>query len=95
MISYAVLSDRSAEPLFPPPWMAWATMGLTLTYHPALGVHCVKKGAIAWNDGLSFWLGAVGFGLQIGLLAFFFNRAVGRPDKGVGTSVESDEVELP
>ncbi|MCJ1251636.1 hypothetical protein MMC30_008871 [Trapelia coarctata] len=92
MITYAILSDNSAEPLFPH-WMAWVNTCLTFTYYPALGVHCVKKGAIAWNGALSFWLGAVGFALQIGVLVFFMMKAVAKPDaeEEYGTSVESDE----
>lgn len=79
MVSYAILSDKRPEPLIPH-WVAWAMSGLTLTLYPALGVHCVKSGAVAWNGALGFWLGAVGFGGQVGLLVFFLMKAHAKPD---------------
>jgi hypothetical protein len=79
MISYAILSDKRQNPLIPH-WVAWVMSGLTLTLYPALGVHCVKSGAVAWNGALGFWLGAVGFGGQVGLFVFFLLRAHARPD---------------
>lgn len=89
-ISYGILSDHRPEPLFPR-WLAYVTTGLTFTYYPALGVHCVYSGAIAWNGALTFWLGAAGFGIQVAVLVFFLMRAVGKPDEPFDTSMESDE----
>lgn len=79
MISYAILSDKRKEPLIPH-WVAWTMSGLTLSLWPALGVHCVKSGAAAWNGALGFWVGAVGFGGQIGLLVLFLLKAHAKPD---------------
>ncbi|KAI9830053.1 MAG: hypothetical protein M1819_005883 [Sarea resinae] len=79
LISYAVLSDRRAVPIVPH-WVAWINTGLTMTLFPTLGVHCVHHGAVAWNGALTFWVGAAGFGLQVGLLVFFLLKAVVRPD---------------
>lgn len=78
-LSWAILSDKRAQPLFPR-WLAYATTGLTLTFYPALGVHCVHHGAVAWNGALGFWLGAAGFGLQVGLLVRIMLNAAGKPD---------------
>lgn len=78
-ISWAILSDARSKPLFPH-WLAYTTSGLTLTLYPALGVHCVHHGAVAWNGALGFWLGAAGFGIQVGLLVSFLLKAVARPD---------------
>jgi hypothetical protein len=89
-ISVAIVSDHRSEPLFPH-WVAYAMTALTFTYYPALGVHCVYEGPIAWNGALSFWLGAVGFGIQVGLLVFFLMKTVGKPDEVCSTSDQSDE----
>lgn len=78
-ISWAILSDTRSKPLFPH-WLAYTTSGLTLTLYPALGVHCVHHGAVAWNGALGFWLGAAGFGIQVGLLVSFLLNAAARPD---------------
>lgn len=85
-VSWAILSDKRPKPLFPH-WLAYATTGLTLTFYPALGVHCVHYGAMAWDGALEFWLGAAGFGIQVGLLVSFLIKAVGRPN-------EEDVVEI-
>ncbi|RYP10952.1 hypothetical protein DL765_007955 [Monosporascus sp. GIB2] len=79
MVSYAILSDKRPDPLIPH-WVAWVMSALTLTLYPALAVHCVKGGPFAWNGALGFWIGAVGFGGQIGLLVFFLMRAHAKPD---------------
>jgi hypothetical protein len=79
MISCAILSDKRPEPLIPH-WVAWVMSAFTLTLYPALGVHCVKSGAVAWNGALGFWLGAVGFGGQVGLLVMYLLKAHAKPD---------------
>jgi len=77
--SYAILLDQRPQPLFPH-WLAWVTSGFTLTFWPALGVHCVKSGAVAWNGGLAFWVAGVGGGLQNFVMAFYTFKAVLRTD---------------
>lgn len=89
-ISYAILSDRRPEPLFPH-WLAWVNTGLTIGFYPALGVHCVHRGPLAWNGALSFWVGAVAFSIQVGLLVFYLLKVVGRPDKDCSASEQSDD----
>lgn len=77
--SYAILIDPSPNPLFPK-WLAWATTALTATFYPALGVHCVRGGPLAWNGALGFWVAGIGGGLQNVMMAFFVARAVLRKD---------------
>jgi len=77
--SYAILLDRRPEPLYPR-WLAFVASGLTLTFWPALGVHCVHHGAVAWNGGLAFWTAGVGGGLQNCIMAFYTWRAVDKKD---------------
>lgn len=79
-VSWAILSNKGSKPLFPH-WLMYATTGLTLTFYPALGVHCVHHDVVAWNGALGFWLGAAGFGIQVGLLVSFLMKVVGRPDE--------------
>lgn len=79
MISYAVLSDKRPEPLIPH-WVSWIMSGLTLTLYPALAVHAVKSGPFAWNGALGFWLGAIGFGGQVGILVSFLLKSHEKPD---------------
>ncbi|KAF2497517.1 hypothetical protein BU16DRAFT_505930 [Lophium mytilinum] len=77
--SWAVLLDRREKPLYPR-WLAFLTTALTLCFWPALGVHCVKSGAIAWNGGLAFWTAGVGGGAQICIISLMTFLAAGRTD---------------
>jgi len=77
--SYAILLDRREKPLYPR-WLAFVTTGLTLTFWPALGVHCVHRGAVAWNGGLAFWGAGVGGGAQNIIMAIFTWMAIDRTD---------------
>ncbi|KAJ6124589.1 hypothetical protein N7471_011906 [Penicillium samsonianum] len=86
-ISCAILSDTRSKPLLPR-WLAYTTTGLTLTLYPALGVHCVQNGPIAWNGAVGFWLGAAGFGIQVGLLVSSLLKAVATPDNDDGSEEE-------
>ncbi|KFA60027.1 hypothetical protein S40285_10670 [Stachybotrys chlorohalonatus IBT 40285] len=79
MISYIVLSDKRDNPLIPR-WVAWVTSGLTLGIYPALFVHFVKSGPLAWNGLLGFWFGAVAFGGQVGVLVYHLLNALEKPD---------------
>ncbi|EXJ76284.1 uncharacterized protein A1O5_00792 [Cladophialophora psammophila CBS 110553] len=77
--SYGVLLDRRQNPLFPH-WLAYFSSGMTLTFWPALGTHCVKHGAVAWNGGLTFWTAGVGGGLQILVMSIYTWFAASRKD---------------
>ncbi|OCK76119.1 hypothetical protein K432DRAFT_385685 [Lepidopterella palustris CBS 459.81] len=77
--SYAILLDTRPRPLYPR-WLALVTTGLTLTFWPALGVHCVKSGAVAWNGGLAFWTAGIGGGIQVSILGLWTYLAAGRTD---------------
>lgn len=79
-ISGAILSDKRKTPLIPH-WVAYVMSALSLTIYPAMGVHCVHEGAMAWDGAVGFWLGAAGFGMQVGVLVFHLMRVVGLPDE--------------
>ncbi|KAJ5673958.1 hypothetical protein N7462_009397 [Penicillium macrosclerotiorum] len=78
-ISWAILSDRRPKPLFPR-WLAYTTTGLTIGLYPALGVHCVHSGVLAWNGALTFWVGMACAFFQMNLLVFYLMRAAGTVD---------------
>ncbi|KAH7133992.1 integral membrane protein [Dactylonectria macrodidyma] len=85
--SYAILLDRRPRPLFPR-WLSFVTTGLTLTFWPAIGVHCVRSGAVAWNGGLAFWTAGVGGGVQIIVISIFVWKAIDRIDLPANGSIE-------
>jgi len=92
--SYAILQDRRPEPLYPR-WLAFLTSGLTLTFWPALGVHCVHHGAVAWDGGLSFWTAGVGGGILTSIISLYTWRAIERKDLPsdweMGHGIEADK----
>jgi hypothetical protein len=90
LVSYGIFSDKRSHPLIPH-WVAWVNTAITFTFYPAFGVHCVKSGPIAWNGALTFWLGAVGLGVQIGLLVFYLLKAVTRADDGLPSGSDSND----
>jgi len=77
--SYGVLLDKRDKPLFPH-WLAYFSSGMTLTFWPAIGTHCVKHGAVAWNGGLTFWTAGVGGGLQVIVMSIYTYLAASRED---------------
>lgn len=94
-ISVGILGDKRQNPLIPH-WVAWVNTSMILGLFPALGVHCVYHGAVAWNGALTFWVGAAAFGNQVGLLVMYLMKAVGRRDDedeevvGVSSGSESN-----
>lgn len=70
-ISGGILSDTRAKPLVPH-WVAWINSSLTLTYIPAYSAHCVRKGPMAWDGAVTFWLPIAAIAVQTGLLCFYF-----------------------
>ncbi|PMD33519.1 hypothetical protein L207DRAFT_386859, partial [Hyaloscypha variabilis F] len=73
--AYAILCDDRSRPLFPR-YVGVVNVIAPLVFSPALGLHCVKSGVLAWNGALTFWLPAVCFGLQFGVDAFSLFNAV-------------------
>jgi hypothetical protein len=90
--AYAILCDDRSRPLFPR-YVGVVNVIAPLSFSPALGLHCVKSGVIAWNGALTFWLPAVCFGLQFGVDAFSLFNAVKIEDYDIG-DVTSTRVEL-
>lgn len=81
--AYAILCDYRSRPLFPR-YVGVVNVIAPLMFSPALGLHCVKSGVIAWNGALTFWLPAVCFGLQFGVDAFSLFNAVKIEDSELG-----------
>ncbi|KAN0119183.1 hypothetical protein V8E51_001391 [Hyaloscypha variabilis] len=90
--AYAILCDDRSRPLFPR-YVGVVNVIAPLVFSPALGLHCVKSGVLAWNGALTFWLPAVCFGLQFGVDAFSLFNAVKIEDYDIG-DVTSTRVEL-
>jgi hypothetical protein len=90
--SYAIFCDDRSRPLFPR-YVGVVNVIAPLVFAPALGLHAVKSGPIAWNGALTFWLPAVCFGLQFGVDAFSLFKAVKIEDYDLG-NVTSNRVEL-
>ena len=73
--AYAIFCDHRSRPLFPR-YVGIVNVIAPLIFSPALGMHCVKSGVIAWNGAITFWLPAVCFGLQFGIDAFSLFNAI-------------------
>jgi hypothetical protein len=90
--AYAILCDDRPRPLFPR-YVGVINIFAPLTFSPALGLHCVKSGVIAWNGALTFWFPAVCFGLQFGVDSFSLFKAVRTTDHELG-DLSSTDVDL-
>jgi len=86
--AYAILCDDRLKPLFPR-YVGVVNVIVPLVYPPALGLHCVKSGVIAWNGALGFWLPAVCFSLLLGVDAFSLFKAVKIEDYDLGNVISA------
>ncbi|CAG8981236.1 hypothetical protein HYALB_00003834 [Hymenoscyphus albidus] len=62
--SYAVLVDHREKPIFPK-YIALVNVVSPVLFVPGISMHFVKSGPLAWNGGVSFWMAAVAFGIQV------------------------------
>lgn len=74
-LSYAILTDRSAKPLFPK-YIAIVNILTPIFYLPASFLHFAKRGPIAWNGALSWWVVAAVFFIEVFLDSICLIRAI-------------------
>ncbi|KAI9835778.1 MAG: hypothetical protein M1819_001957 [Sarea resinae] len=75
VLAYAILVDRRAKPLFPKE-VAIYNLIIPCLWTPAIGIHCTKHGAVAYNGGLTFWCLGVTFCTQLFVESVFLMRAI-------------------
>lgn len=65
VFAYSIFVDDSAKQNFPK-WMGILNMiTAVLFFPPAVAVHVVKTGPLAWDGAVSFWLPLVVWGIQL------------------------------
>lgn len=74
-LAYAILVDTRAKPVFPK-WVALVNITVPILFVPAIGMHCVKTGPLAWNGGMTFWMAGSIFCTQLGIDSICIIRAV-------------------
>ena len=74
-IGLAVLSDRSANPVFPR-WLGFFNFWIAVGFVPASALVFVKSGPFAWNGLFPFWLPATLFGIWFGIMLWVLLRAI-------------------
>lgn len=77
-VGLAVLSDRSASPLFPR-WTGYLDLGAGATYALGAPTLFVKRGAFGWDGALAFWLVFAVFGVWVLVTFAMLLRAIDRP----------------
>ncbi|KAF4595548.1 membrane protein [Ophiocordyceps camponoti-floridani] len=75
IFAYVILQDTRPEPPFPK-IMAYINMTVALLLVPALGLHCVKTGPLAWNGAWTWWVALVVYGVQQLVEVVCLTRAV-------------------
>jgi hypothetical protein len=78
-IGIAVLSDRSARPVFPR-WVAFLNFFVALCFISDLLITFFKTGPFAWNGALAFYLPFVVFSSWIFIMVAMLFRAVRQQD---------------
>lgn len=73
--SYAVLADRSEQPLFPR-WLGYFNMWCVLCFVPASALPFFRDGPFAWNGFIVFWIPAVVFTAWFVVNVALLDRAV-------------------
>ncbi|PHH80720.1 hypothetical protein CDD80_68 [Ophiocordyceps camponoti-rufipedis] len=88
IFAYVILQDTRPNPPFPKA-MAYINITVALLLAPALGLHCVKTGPLAWDGALTWWAALVVYGVQQLVEVVCLTRAVlaeGREARGHGPS---------
>jgi hypothetical protein len=73
--AYAIFTDKSPKPVFPK-FIAIINIASPILFLPVTFLHFVKSGPIAWNGGVTWWMVAVVFGLQLIFDSFCLIRAI-------------------
>lgn len=74
-IAGAILSDRSAEPVYPR-WVAWINLFIGLSFVPDSLLAFFKVGPFAYPGVVAFWIPVVTYATWLGVMGFMTRRAV-------------------
>jgi hypothetical protein len=77
--AYGALLDQNPRPLFPRRTV-YAIGGSVLLYLPALATHCTRKGPLAWDGSLSFWVAALVSLMDESTIGILLYKAASRKD---------------
>jgi hypothetical protein len=76
-VGYAILSDRSPEPLFPR-WAGFANLAMALLFTGSTFSTVFYSGPLSWTGLMAFWLPAIDFGNWFVLMFFLLRTAIKR-----------------
>jgi hypothetical protein len=79
--AYAVIIDSRPKPLFPK-YIAIVNIIAPILFVPAIGMHCVKIGPLAWNGGLTFWMAGSLFCTQLVVESYCLAMAISNEPAG-------------
>lgn len=73
--AYAIIIDSRPQPLFPKP-IAILNILVPVLFVPAIAMHCVFDGPLAWNGGMTFWMAGGIFCVQLIIDSVCLSRAI-------------------
>ncbi|TVY19960.1 hypothetical protein LARI1_G004263 [Lachnellula arida] len=73
--AYAILIDQRPNPLFPK-FIAVLNLMVPILFAPAIAMHCVRSGPLAWNGGMTFWMAGSIFCIQLVIDSLCLYRAI-------------------
>ena len=73
-IALAILSDKSAKPVFPR-WVGFYNLAVTTLFLPAGLIIFFKAGPFAWDGMLSFWVPLTDFFIWMIVMTYFLFKA--------------------
>ncbi|KAI9832011.1 MAG: hypothetical protein M1819_004555 [Sarea resinae] len=79
--SYAIILDSRPNPLFPKS-LSIVNIVVPSLFTGALGIHCHKTGATAYNGAMTFWVPGATFCVQLVVDAYFLWRAIQTEPEG-------------
>lgn len=82
--AFAVLADRSVQPLFPR-WLGFMNLWAPILFVCGLVVPFLKTGPFAWNGLFPFWVPGVVFGIWFIAMTKHLLRALRRPESELRT----------
>lgn len=80
-IGLAILSDKSAKPVFPH-WVGFYNFAVTTLFLPAGLIVFFKAGPFAWDGLLAFWVPLIDFFIWMLVMCFFLFRAIKQQEQG-------------
>ncbi len=86
-VAVVILGDKRNPPLFPR-WVGWFNVWAALTFGFGGLVALFKRGPLAWNGVLAFWIPLSVFGAWFGVMIWALLQAVARPQRDYDESAE-------